>query len=150
MNSEQLLADLIDQEGFRAVLYDDATGKKLSKGSIIRGNPTLAVGWNVAGRPCTQDLANIITRYFITQTWNEIVHALPWVANLPEPQSRALCNLAYNMGVPVLLTFKTFLSLMQLGHYDQAADDLGTTLWFRQVGSRGPKIQALIREGAIS
>jgi lysozyme len=147
MNSELLLADLTDQEGFRAVLYDDATGKKITKGSLVQGNPTVAIGWNVAGRPCPRDLANIITQYFITQTWGEVTHALPWAANLPEPQSRALCNLAYNMGVPTLLTFKTFLSLMQLGHYSQAADDLAGTLWFKQVGSRGPKIQALIKTG---
>ena len=148
MNPDLLLADLTDQESYRSVLYDDKTGKKITPGVMVQGNPTLAIGWNVAGRPCPLDLAQTICRYFIAQTWAELVKAAPWVANLPEPQARALCNMAYNMGVPALLGFTQFLALMQLGDYDRAADDLSGTLWWRQVGTRGPKVQALIQQGA--
>ena len=148
MDADSLLADLTDQEGFRAVLYDDKTGKKITPGVMVQGWPTVAIGWNVAGRPCPLDLAQTICRYFIAQTWAELVKAAPWVGNLPEPQARAVCNMAYNMGVPVLLGFTQFLALMQLGDYDKAAADLETTLWWRQVGSRGAKIQALIQQGA--
>lgn len=147
MDNEKLLADLTDQEGFRALLYDDATGKKIISGSTLQGNPTIAIGWNVAGRPCPLDLAQVICRYHISQTWNELSRAIPWVVDCPEPCQRALCNMGFNLGVPGLLKFNTFLSLMQLGHYGEAADDLQATLWHRQVGSRGPKIESLIREG---
>lgn len=148
MDTALLLADLTNQEGYRPVLYDDKTGKKITAGSLVQGNPTIAIGWNVAGRPCPQELAQTICRYFIAQTWAELIKAAPWVANLPEPQQRAIANMAFNMGVPVLMTFNTFLSLMQLGNFAQAAEDIATTLWYRQVGTRGPKIQALITQGA--
>lgn len=147
MDREKLADDLTNQEDFRSLLYDDATGKNVVKGSVLQGNPTIGVGWNVAGRKCTPELARMILRYFITETWAELIDAAPWANSLPEPQARALCNMAFNTGVPVLMGFGTFLSLMQLGHYNEAAEDLAGTLWFRQVGSRGPKIQALIKEG---
>ena len=149
MNTELLLADLSTEEGYKALLYDDATGKKITAGVMVQGNPTIAIGWNVAGRPCPLDLAQTIARYFIAQTWTELVQKLPWVETLPEPVARAVCDLGFNMGVDKLLTFGTFLSLVQAGKYDQAADDLETTLWWKQVGTRGPKIQARLK-GAMS
>jgi lysozyme len=150
MNSELLLADLTDQEGFRPVAYDDATGKKVVAGTMVQGNITVAIGWNVAGRPCSLELAQIINRYQTNETWTELCAAAPWVTTAPEPCQRALCNMAFNLGVPSLMAFNTFLSLMQLGHYNEAADDLAGTLWSRQVGSRSGKIQALIKEGIPS
>lgn len=148
MDVEALLADLTNQEGYQPLLYDDKTGKKITPGVTVIGNPTIAIGWNVSGRQCPPDLAKIICRYFIDQTWKELIQEMPWVATIPEPQQRAMTNMGFNMGIPVLQTFTGFLSLMQLGNYTAAAKDLETTLWWRQVGTRGPKIQALITEGA--
>lgn len=147
MDANLLLADLTDQEGYRSLVYDDATGKKLTKGMTLVGNPTVAIGWNIAGRPCPQDLANIIARYFIDSTWKELVGAMPWVASAPEPCQRALTNMSFNMGLATLRGFTEFLALMELGNYKEAADDLAGTLWAKQVGSRAAKIQALIKEG---
>lgn len=148
MDADALLADLTNQEAYRALVYDDRTGKPLAPGVMLMGNPTVGIGWNVAGRPCSRELANIICRYQINEVWGELVKAMPWVAALPEPQQRAMTNLSFNMGLRTLSTFTGFLSLMQTGHYAAAANDLGTTLWFKRVGTRGPKIQALITEGA--
>lgn len=147
MDAILLLADLTDQEGYRSLVYDDATGKKLTKGMTLSGNPTVAIGWNVAGRPCPPDLANIIARYFIDATWKELTAAMPWITSAPEPVQRALTNMSFNMGLAVLRGFTQFLALMQLSNYAAAADDLAGTLWFKQIGSRGPKLQALIKEG---
>lgn len=150
MDTDKLLSDLTGEEEFRSVLYDDVTGRPITQGTTLRGQPTIGIGWNVAGRPCTLELAQIICRYHISQTWAELTKAAPWIASLPEPQARGLTDMAFNMGVPKLLGFGTFLSLMQLGHYGQASDDLAETLWAKQVGSRAQKIQVLIRGQAAS
>lgn len=144
-----LLAALTQEESFRPFVYDDTTGKNLVRGMVIHGNPTLAVGWNIAARPCTYELGQIILSYFVDQTWDDVKRAIPWAASLPEPCQRAICDMAFNVGVSDLLGFTVFLALLQQGKYDDAANDLATTLWFEQVKSRGPKIQALIRQGAI-
>lgn len=148
MNREQLMSDLTTEEGFRSLVYDDATGQPLKQGSILRGNPTVAVGWNIAGLPCTPDLGQIILGYWVDKTWADVQAQIPWAVNIPEPVQRALTNMAFNLGVHGLLGFNTFLSFIQAGNYSQAAEDLATTLWFKEVGTRGPKIQALIL-GAI-
>lgn len=147
MDAEKLLTNLTDEEGFRNALYDDATGKKIKAGDTLVGNPTIGIGWNVMGRGCPLDLAQTICRYHIAETWADVTHAFPWAAHMPEPCQRALCDMGFNMGIATLSTFKEFLALMELGNYEDAAVDLEGTRWFKQVGSRGPKIQALIREG---
>lgn len=149
MNRAQLLADLMRDEGFRSVVYDDATGKPLSKGDTIIGQPTIACGWNVAQRPCTQDLAQYILGYFADISWADLCKARPWILNLPEPCQRALANMADNLGVSGLLKFDTFLDLMQHGNYVAAAEDLAGTLWAKQVGARAFRLQVLIRQGAL-
>lgn len=147
MNRAALMLALTEEEGFRSLVYDDATGKALTAGMLLKGNPTVAVGWNIAGRPCTYDLGQIILRYHVDQTWDELAKKIPWVANLPEPAQEALSNMAFNMrGADQLLTFTTFLGFLQMGRYEEAAQDLETTAWWNQVKSRGPKIQAQIRQ----
>jgi lysozyme len=61
-----------------------------------------------------------------------------------------LTNMAFNLGVHGLMGFNQFLSFVQAGNYSAAASDLETTAWWDQVGTRGPKIQALILQGAIA
>lgn len=151
MNKIALMSDLTAEEDFRSLVYDDATGKTLEPGDTLQGNPTIAVGWNISGLPCTQELGQIILGYWVDRMWTAILAQIPWVANLPDPVQRALTDMTFNMrGVAQLLTFNTFLALLQKGEYGAAADDLGTTLWFKQVKSRGQRIQALVRQGAAT
>lgn len=148
MNKTALMASLTAEESFRSLVYDDATGQDLKQGMVLRGNPTVAIGWNISGRPCTPQLAQMILGYHVDQTWNDLVVTIPWIISLPEPIQRALADMAFNMrGAKQLLTFGTFMSLLQQRRYEDAAQDLETTLWWSQVKSRGPKVQALIRQG---
>lgn len=145
MDRSALLADLETDEGFRPLLYDDATGRQWTKGAPIAGWPTIGIGWNVAATPISLDRARVILGWMVDDKIGPLNAALPWLSGLTEPRQRAVANLAYNLGVTGLLKFDTFLSLMKSGQYDQAADDLAGTAWWKQVGQRGPRIQELIR-----
>lgn len=150
MNRGSLLSDLARDEGYRPNLYDDANGKNLVKGSTIIGHPTIGHGWCPETAACPPDLAEYILGYFADQTWADLTKAAPWITTMPEPCQRALCNMAYQLGVSGLLKFNVFMSLMREGKYKEASDDLTTTLWFRQSGQRAPRIQALIEQGIIN
>ncbi len=147
MNRDALLADLARDEGFRPYLYDDATGKPLHQGDVIKGHPTVGYGWCPETAPCSPELAQHILGHFADEHWSGLITAAPWVVGLPEPCQRALANMAYQLGVSGLLKFNVFMSLMKDGKYKEASDDLETTLWFKQSGDRAPRIQALIEQG---
>ena len=152
LDRDQLLADLNRDENvggkFSPVVYDDATGEPVVPGYVMKGNATLCTGWCPAKNPCTAELNTIITGYWVDKSDAALFATAPWIADQPEPVQRALANMAFNEGVHGLMGFTTFLSLIQQDQYDAAADDLAGTAWFRQVKDRGPRIQALIRQGA--
>lgn len=144
-NRAQLIEDLVRDEGFVAVLYDDYNDAPLGKGSVIRGNPTIGIGWACALTAITLERAKIICGWQVEDKAAELYRAWPWLSDMPEQVQRAVLNMAFNIGVHGEEQFKTFASLLQQRNFGAAADDLTTTPWHRQVGLRASRICALIR-----
>lgn len=63
------------------------------------------------------------------------------------PRAEALLDMAYNMGVATLLTFKSTLPMIERGEYEKAADNLTTSRWYKQVGRRSKAICKIIKTG---
>ena len=147
MDQDKLISDLQRDEGWKSYLYDDANGKPVVPGYTLIGHPTICWGFALDVSPFTMTEAMPILERRAAQKWTELQASLPWVGVLPENIQRAITNMAYQMGNGGLLKFNTFLSLLQAGKYNEAADDLESTAWYRQSGERGPRIQALIKEG---
>lgn len=134
LDFNQLVNDISRDEGYKPLLYTDTTG-----------HSTIGYGWNVQQRPISPERAKTILSWFVQDTWTELVSKLPWLPNHPEPIQRSLADMAYNLGVTGLLKFTTFVSMIQNGNYSGAADDLLSTLWAKQVGTRASRIYSLIK-----
>lgn len=147
MDLTAITADLQGDEGFRGLLYDDATAKPVTKGSTLEGYPTIGYGWNVAAKSISPERAKIILGWFVSDTMGELLQIAPWVASLSPNRQRALGNLAYALGVHGLMAFTVFMGLMKNGDFEAAAEDFETTKWFDEVGDRAKRIQALVRAG---
>lgn len=142
-----LVNDLKGEEGFRPFLYDDASGKPIVKGSVVQGHPTAGVGFALDVSPLTlaESLPILTSRAIAIDA--KLQSDLPWMRGLSEPRQRALSDMAYNLGDHGLEEFTQFLAFVQAGQFNQAADDLQSTPWYRQVGTRGVRIAATIRTG---
>lgn len=147
MDMALLLQDLERDEGFRAFLYDDANDTPIRPGVTVKGHPTAGIGFALDVSPLTLQECLPILAGRASAAMNGLLSASSWVADLSEPRQRALYNMAYQLGVTGLLKFNTFMSLMQQGQFDEAADDLVTTKWYTQSGNRAKRIQTLIRSG---
>ena len=146
LDFEPLLKELEQEEGYRDILYDDKTGKKLKSGDTILGNPTVGIGWNVSGKSLSLDRARIILSWFVLDAYQELVKALPWVTDHGSDVQLALVDLCFNMGIDKLLTFKNTLSLIRQRKYKEAADALDKSLWAKQVGpTRSHNVEELIK-----
>lgn len=164
LNTDRLHSQLIMEEGLRLFAYDDATGKPVPPGGVCRGNLTIGVGRNLDARPftgmeleiighdgrtlpITHDQAVMLMDHDIASACGDLDSHIPWWEYIDEIRGRVLVDLCFNMGITRLLKFANFLIDLRSTSYNAAADDLKSSLWYNQVGSRGIRLVAMIRTG---
>jgi lysozyme len=136
---EALRAQLIDHEGLKLSVYRDSLGYL-----------TIGVGRLIDARKggrITRDEAIYLLDNDIAEKIGQLRSALPWFEAQDVIRQRALVDLAFNLGTPGLLKFKNTLAAWKRGDYDGAARGLEKSLWFKQVGRRGPRIVHMVRTG---
>lgn len=143
----KLAADLERDEGFRDLVYDDRTGFPIRPGVLVQGNPTIGIGWNLAGNPLNRERARIILAWHMHDVSTALFEALPWAAHLDEVRCRALLNMAFNLGVPGLLQFHNMLAALQDKRWADAARHARDSKWHGQVGHRAERIAKAFETG---
>ena len=68
----------------------------------------------------------------------------PTWGDLSDIRKRAVTDLAYNMGKARLGTFSAFLSAMKAKNFNVAGQELRNSVWFGQVGRRGPNVVTMV------
>lgn len=68
-----------------------------------------------------------------------------WWHTQPKEVRNALINMAYQLGISGLLSFRRMISHLQLGDRNAAADEALDSRWARQTPERANRISAAIR-----
>lgn len=144
MIAAQTLADLRRDEGYSGVVYDDATGKSIKKGSVVEGNPTIGYGLR-CDQPIPRAAAEEALRLVAEGNWAALLHRCLWLQTQPDDVQRALQNLAYNLGAEGVAGFQMMLAALQRGDREAAALNCLDSLWAKQVGARAERVADLIR-----
>ncbi len=147
-----LRAELILAEQKRLLVYDDATGKPIVKGSTVLGNPTIGVGRNLSGRGLTNAEAEYLLANDMVELEADLAPALPWLSSLSPNRQCAVYSLYFNTALGNPARFKAkwpnFLGQMQRGEFEAAAANLETSEpWATQVGSRAERLAKFVRNG---
>lgn len=150
--------DLDRDEGRRPTVYYDSVKV-----------PTIGVGHNLLTSPLdtalrdhleipqdtplhslvlTDEQMDELRDYDIHRTLDAMDRGLGvWWREMSEGRQRALANMAFNLGVPKLKTFKATLAALQSNQFEAAAAHAMDSLWAEQVGQRANRIAALFRFG---
>lgn len=135
---------LIDQlrrdESLRLTVYDDATGKPIVPGTLVKGHPTIGYGRALDVEGITKDEAEYLLSNDVSRVKIDVAEAIPWMTDLDEARRGVLQNMAFNMGVKGLLDFKNTLSLVKAGSYMNAATEMLNSKWAKQVGDRANRL----------
>lgn len=156
----QIFDDLELDEADRLTVYDDATGKPIVPGSVVKGIPTISRGVNLV-EGITPTESQYLTMNRIRTAAADLDRNIPWWKDLSDNRRRALLNMSFNLGWPRLSGFKKTLGLLkqavdleESGVFDQAqkiyeraAEEAVDSKWARQVGERSNRIKKLIAEG---
>lgn len=148
MQVQQIRDELIRDEGFRGLAYDDATGQTVRKGTTLEGFVTVGYGFCLdgdRGRPIPEPIADAWLDWLIVETGKALDARIPWWRQQPEDVQRALVNMAYQLGVSGLLNFRKMLSALQIGDRAEAARQALDSRWARQTPNRANRVAAMIR-----
>lgn len=89
--------------------------------------------------------------YLLTNDINDrikaIRQALPWFDTLDDARKGVLINMAFQLGVEGLLQFKTMLTYIESGKYNEAADSMYQSLWAKQTPERCKRMAKQMRSG---
>ena len=148
----QLRQELRGDEGEVLRVYDDATGRPIGPGTTVKGNPTIGVGRNLAGRGLTPAESAFLLSNDLSACETELTGPLPWVTTLSPGRQTVIYSLYFNtaLGDPARFKLKwpNFLAQMQAGEYAAAADNLESSQpWATEVGPRARRLGELVRYG---
>lgn len=143
---DDLIADLRRDEGEKFVVYDDATGLALVPGMVLRGNPTISMGVNLAV-PITADQSLALYGPRVDQAINEATLSWPWFGPAPAAVKLGVLNMLFNLGMARLMDFHLMLGALEQGRYLEASNEALNSEWARQVGDRATRIAELFRMG---
>jgi lysozyme len=151
--ADALRAELILAEQKRLLVYDDATGKPIGPGTLVKGNPTIAVGRNLSGRGLTDAESEYLLANDMAALEADLAPLLPWLASLSPARQSAVYSLYFNtsLGNPrrfVTAGWPHFLAQMQAGQFEAAAQNLQTSQpWATEVGARSTRLANFVRNG---
>jgi len=151
-NRQAFNAELERDEGRRYYPYKDSLGIE-----------TVGVGHNLAVAPLpgqtypmSDSTVSALRDADIASTEKKLDTYLPWWRTLDDVRQRVMLNMCFNLGIgrpgngQGLLSFGTFLGLVQKGDYAAASRDLTGTLWHRQVGQRAVRLEAMLETGSAA
>jgi lysozyme len=145
INTKALRYQLIYHEGYVNKSYVDTTNLLHGGiGHLMRNNeiPLYPVGTPISESQIDtwymQDSTSAIkiAQTLVGSSWSD----------LSDVRKRALTDLAYNLGQNRLGKFSLFLAAMKNKDYNTASRELRNSIWFNQVGKRGPNIVTMIAQ----
>lgn len=143
------LFDLLRRdESLRLTVYDDATGKPIVPGTLVKGHPSIAYGRALDVEGVTKDESEYLLANDVSRVKIDLATAMPWITTLAEPRQAVLQSLAYNMGLAGLETFKLMLAAVESGDFNLAASEMLRSKWMGQVGDRAIRLANQMRTGS--
>lgn len=90
----------IPAEAERSKVYDDATGKTIGPGTLVIGNPTIAIGRNVGPTGPGLRAAEMVSMLANDETEVESeAKAFAWYPHLDPIRQTVVCSMIFNMGL---------------------------------------------------
>lgn len=142
-DQQKLDAELSRDEGRRANIYIDTVGiQTVGIGHNLKAGPLPGQTY-----PMTDAEIDAVFARDVASTVAKLDAHLSWWRSLDDVRQRVMINMCFNLGIGGLMTFTTFLGMVEHGQYADAANDMLNTLWRRQVGDRAVRLATMMRAG---
>lgn len=126
------------KEGKRNKMYVDSVGKR-----------TIGYGHNLDDKPISDDACEVILMDDINDCINDLDRELSWWRSLDDVRQNVMVELAYNLGITGLCSWKNTMSFIKSGEYSKAAEKLRGSKAAAQTGNRYPELAKMIETGIL-
>lgn len=124
-------------------------GLRLKPYTCPTGHLTIGYGHNLENG-ITQDMAEYILTRDMALAQMEVGARVPWAGQLDEARQYVLVDMAFNMGISKLMTFKKFLAALNKRDYPAAAKEMLDSRWATQTGRRAKELAEIMKTGAYN
>ena len=118
--TENTIQTLKKDEGFRRRMYKCTAGKW-----------TIGYGLNLE-EGITEAEAEVLLFMRVNRLWDELLRRVEGFESMPPEIQGILVEMAYQMGIHGVLGFRRTLRYLRQGRYDDAADEMLDSEWFRE------------------
>ena len=132
---DKLIEQLKRDEGWRHTAYRDSLGYL-----------TIGCGHNLDAKGLTDRAIEVILQDDITDAKSGLLGKWPWMRDLSSARLGAFINLAFNMGVGGLATFKHTLKAAEEGRWEDVAEGVLNSKYATQVGPRAHRVAQQLKE----
>jgi lysozyme len=150
MIPEGLKNMLIRHEGLKLIPYLCPAGKKtIGAGHNIEANslPPHIDDYLVKNKCITKDMAMELLENDVTKAVTDCGILYRHFDKFSERRQWALIDFLFNVGLNTARSFRNTNKAINKEDWEAAAKGLENSLWFRQVGLRGPEIVEMVRHG---
>lgn len=137
---------ILKHEGNRAKAYDDATGLELHPGMTLKGYVSIGVGRNLTGKGLNDEEINFLLCGDIADAIQDAKAVVPCFDALSRPRQLVLISMAFNLGRAGLEKFKRLIAAVEIGDYDDAADEILDSHSAKQAPSRYNDLACMMRQ----
>lgn len=136
MNKTKLAEQLKKHEGLKLKPYTDTVGKL-----------TLGVGRNLIDKGITEQEALFMLNNDVDYFYSKLCQRINWMKTLDDARQNVLVNMAFNLGIAGLMSFKKMLLACEHGNFKIAATEMLNSKWAKQVGNRAVELSEQMRTG---
>ena len=140
-------------DGFAKKMVKENEGLRLNKYIDSEGHPTIGYGHLV--RPGSK-MPDTISKAYADQLFEkdyryhkQAAQSIPGYDKMSLQQKAAMIDLTFNMGPQWYQEFPLMMAAIQRGDYKTAGAELKNSLYYTQVGRRGPVTVALIQNKGL-
>ena len=138
-DQQALLDELTRDEGYRKSAYQDHLGYwTIGIGRLVDKGKRAGL---------TREEAQYLLSNDVKRFEGGLDKRLPWWRELDDVRQRVILNMAFNMGVTGLLSFRNTLKAVKEGRYEDASRGMLKSKWAGQVGSRAKRLSKMMLTG---
>ena len=122
-------------------------GLRLTPYRCTAGKLTIGYGRNLEDKGISDSDAERMLSDDIVQITVELDKRLSCMLKLNAVRRAVLIDMAFNLGVAGLMSFKKTLSHIDAGEYELASIEMLDSRWASQVGKRATRLSHMMRDG---